>query len=332
MGPGFNVYMLSLAALVAVSSCKSEEQAPSITPEWDVVRSPTNPLLTTESEGMVAEHGYSDVNGPSVIRAPSWVEKPLGRYYMYFAHHRGSFIRLAYADSIQGPWTVWPDSVLRLPASPALDHVASPDVHVNPDGKVLWMYFHSVDDTTTWKQTTYLATSSDGLSFQPEPDPIGPPYMRVFRIGTTWWSVAKVRGGPGGLLLRSEDPRGPFHVGPRIIPGMRHAAVVVDGDIAHVFFSRIGDAPERLLVTSFEPKKRWIQMTEPEPVDVLRPELDYEGANLPLSASEVGEANEPVNSLRDPYIFTEYGAHYLFYSIAGESGIAVAGLTKKVGP
>ena len=39
-----------------------------------------------------------NINGPTVIRVPPWVKRPLGRYYMYFAHHMGAFIRLAYAD------------------------------------------------------------------------------------------------------------------------------------------------------------------------------------------------------------------------------------------
>ena len=40
----------------------------------------------------------SNINGPSLIRVPDWVENPLGRYYLYFADHRGSYIRLAVAD------------------------------------------------------------------------------------------------------------------------------------------------------------------------------------------------------------------------------------------
>ncbi len=31
---------------------------------------------------------------------------------MYVAHHSGSFIRLAYADSLRGPWTVHDGPVL----------------------------------------------------------------------------------------------------------------------------------------------------------------------------------------------------------------------------
>ena len=42
----------------------------------------------------------SNINGPSLIRVPGWVEKPLGRYYLYFAGHKGAYIRLACADAL----------------------------------------------------------------------------------------------------------------------------------------------------------------------------------------------------------------------------------------
>ena len=36
-------------------------------------------------------------------RVPAWVTQPLGRYYLYFSHHKGTFIRLAYADDLKRP-------------------------------------------------------------------------------------------------------------------------------------------------------------------------------------------------------------------------------------
>ena len=57
--------------------------------------------------GMDARIG-TNINGPSVIRVPDWLAKPLGRYYLYFAHHKGTFIRLAYADNLKGPWQIHP--------------------------------------------------------------------------------------------------------------------------------------------------------------------------------------------------------------------------------
>jgi len=49
----------------------------------------------------------ANVNGPSLIRAPAWLPNPLGRYYLYFAHHQGAYIRLAYADRLEGPWRTY---------------------------------------------------------------------------------------------------------------------------------------------------------------------------------------------------------------------------------
>ena len=56
----------------------------------------------------------TNIQGPSVIRAPAWLADPLGRYLCYFADHKGSFIRLAYADAIEGPWTIHEPGSLRL--------------------------------------------------------------------------------------------------------------------------------------------------------------------------------------------------------------------------
>lgn len=57
-----------------------------------------NPLVTIKSSPSVGDN----VNGPTIIRVPDWVQRRLGCYYMYFAHHSGTFIRLAYADSLRG--------------------------------------------------------------------------------------------------------------------------------------------------------------------------------------------------------------------------------------
>src|SRR4051812_27614106 len=67
-----------------------------------------NPLVTLQSSSTLRDN----INGPSVIRVPSWINRPLGRYYMYFAHHMGHFIRLAYADQLTGPWKIYEPGVL----------------------------------------------------------------------------------------------------------------------------------------------------------------------------------------------------------------------------
>ena len=62
-------------------------------------RLPGNPIVTPESDPSIG----TNINGPSLIKVPSWVVKPLGKYYLYFADHRGTYIRLAYSNSLSGP-------------------------------------------------------------------------------------------------------------------------------------------------------------------------------------------------------------------------------------
>ena len=48
---------------------------------------------------------------------------------------------------------------------------------------------------------------------------------------------------------------------------------------------------------------------------------------LPVTASKAGAVKGRENALRDPAIFVDTdGRRYLLYSVAGETGIAIAGL------
>ena len=61
--------------------------------------------------------------------------------------------------------------------------------------------------------------------------------------------------------------------------------------------------------------------------EVLRPETIYEGADLPVKPSVAGAMKGRAHELRDPGIFVDAdGRVYLLYSVAGESGIAIAEL------
>ncbi|MBW1684252.1 MAG: hypothetical protein JRS35_04245 [Deltaproteobacteria bacterium] len=58
----------------------------------------------------------------------------------------------------------------------------------------------------------------------------------------------------------------------------------------------------------------------------MRPDLPWEGAELPLEPSIRGESTLPVRELRDPAVFVEDARAYLLYSVAGEQAIAIAQL------
>ncbi|MFW9873943.1 MAG: hypothetical protein ACFFG0_12625 [Candidatus Thorarchaeota archaeon] len=67
-------------------------------------------------------------------------------------------------------------------------------------------------------------------------------------------------------------------------------------------------------------------MKEISPVEILRPLTEWEGGILPVKLSYRPPINELVCQLRDPEIFEENNKLSLLYSIAGESGIAIAEL------
>ena len=113
----------------------------------------------------VEEEG-ENVNGPSLIRIPDWIspENRANRsavYYLYFGHHTGDYIRMAWAENITGPWHLYQVGSdvtrgkrrVRDNGGRDIDvgnnivieenHLASPDVHVDDENQRIILYFHS---------------------------------------------------------------------------------------------------------------------------------------------------------------------------------------------
>ena len=292
-----------------------------------------------------------NIQGPSLIRAPRWVEDRLGEYYLYFADHKGSFIRLAYADALTGPWIVYEPGSLQLADSlfptqapevpPELlkqvearlaeanlghdvlhemttVHIASPDVHVDEASQRVIMYFHGLEGPGI--QVTRVATSSDGIRFEAMPEILGKTYMRVFPHAGMTYAMAMP-----GQFYRSRDGFTGFEEGPLLFNSdMRHAAMLKRGDTLYVFWTQVGQVPERILLSTIDLSGDWMSWEASEPVEVLRPERDWEGADAPLEPSVRSTAYGQVNQLRDPAIYVEDGRVFLLYAVAGESGIGMA--------
>lgn len=287
---------------------------------YKVIRFPENPLIHAGLDDQIG----LNINGPSLIRVPSWILNPLGKYYLYFSHHAGTFIRMAYADSLHGPWKIHRGGVMQLSETCCSDHIASPDVHVLEEEGEIRMYFHGVAKSC---QYSFLATSSDGLSFHAYPDVIGPWYLRTFKYENAWFAIAKRIDAPGGgVLLQSSDGIQSFEQGPNILPNQRHVAVLRRGDTLLIFFSRGGDCPERILLSTMSLSGNWKKWEPTEPIEIIRPEKEEEGENVPLRASRFEAADEPLCELRDPEIYEEGDKLYLFYTGAGEANICCAEL------
>jgi hypothetical protein len=323
------------------------------------IRLPQNPLITVRTSSSLGDN----VNGPAIVRVPAWVKNPLGRYYAYFAHHKGRFIRLAYADAIAGPWKIYEPGVLRVedtaftrpPPDPPDDptfytHVASPEISVDDEQQRIVMWFHGwwtdgkpwpadPGATPAWArqngyaQFTQSAVSSDGVRFRVQPPITKVSYLRAFRLDRDLYSLARL-----GQLARSRDPLTSFEVGPNPFRDgpyagrVRHVALVRRDRTLFVFFSGIGDAPERILLSTIDLAGDWQTWKASPPVEVLRPDTAYECPDLPNLPSAPGEIDGPAQQMRDPAVFEESGKVFLFYTVCGEQGIAAAEVTLPATP
>ena len=394
------------------SALPQVESAPAMTPTWlanrtarrqttgvgsctlgqlRVRRFASNPLVNASSTEL------ANINGPSVIVAPSWV-RPAGRFYLYYASHDGRGIRLAVADAVSGPWRGAGRIVFSLDAAPVcIGHMASPDVHVLPSERSVRMFFHCPFNKTqlrpagSWRgagrrgQLTFAAVSHDGLSFRLETRAaLAPFYLRAFdtrrggngdradhggnssisnRNGLTH-GLALLDVLQQGLLLRSLDAGHSFA---ELLPGqlgrMRHGFVMPTAGLASsssavnssstsssapfssavsaaasaasaastfsfsthlLFFTRVGDAPERILVASLRANESGEVTSWPpsHAVTLLEPS-EEEAGGAPVLASRRGSASGRVRELRDPAVLVCCGRRvFLFWAYGGESGIS----------
>lgn len=294
------------------------------------------PILSARTHKRIGPN----INGPSLVHCPPWVREPLARYYLYFSHHRGDSIRLAYARDLAGPWKVYERGVLDLsnsmfpeagqlnPDHAVVDaqyfyaHIASPDIQVLADERVVRLYYHGL--CPDGRQATRVAVSANGIDFGARPDIVGPAYLRTFRFAGVWYGIAM----PGELLY-SRDGIEPFERIGSVLPDeSRHCAVLRDDDRLHVVWSTVGEAPECLYhgtVDLLASPENW-RVTGQE--EILRPARVWEGSLCPRVPSAYGAADTLVNEVRDPYLFRDGNNIYVVYVGGGESGIGIAVLKK----
>lgn len=291
-----------------------------------VVRFKENPIIRpamVPGQDKDAPAGWN-INFPSLIRVPEWLPNPLGKYYLYFSSHHGTYIRLAYADHLEGPWKIYEPGVMTLKTLCKVNglkyqpdgHLASPDAHVDNAAKQIRMYFHAKPMPG---HLAGVALSTDGLNFEPLKGVLGGPYFRVFQWQGNYYAIDRaanlLRSKDGlkdfqqvsdALAVAADDPKalkeGKSSNKPKKnknktkddgddggLPGrVRHTGVMLDGDLLTVFFTRTGDAPESISMTRIRlnaDPKTW--RAEP-PISVLAPETDYEGVNLPVVPSKGG--------------------------------------------
>ena len=198
--------VISFAAAIVIPTTVSAQQAGATLVR--VNRLLDRPIITPQLDASIGPN----IQGPSLIRVPVWAPNRLGKYYLYFADHKGKYIRLAYADSLLGPWRIHVPGSLQLadsylltkppdgpveelaklraapqPANFSNDpfteattpHIASPDVHVDEPNRRIITYYHGLN--ALGEQVTRAATSADGVHFTARPEILGLTYFRRFQ-------------------------------------------------------------------------------------------------------------------------------------------------------
>jgi hypothetical protein len=311
-----------------------------------IERTLNKPILCPDMSDRIGRN----LNGPSVIKVPAWIVSPLGQYYMYFAHHLGRFIRMAYADNLTGPWTIYEDGVLDVTQTPFIHenlklenligrsdysrrndnylyaHIASPDVHVDHVNQRIDMYYHGLLENA--EQATRLTSSRDGLNFEGHSDVLGSSYFRVFEYKGTFYAIAW-----GGSIYQAQKHDGPFEQCTDIFKNsgltkggeiIRHVAIVLSGDVLDLYYSCIHGLPETIMHAQVHLSDDVQDWKVGKPHMILSPELNWEGVYLPKIKSSIGCADAPEHGLRDPFVIEDH----LFYSGAGEAAIGVVRLIR----
>lgn len=254
-----------------------------------------------------------NINGPTVIKVPKWIKNPLAKYYMYFAHHKGTHIKLAFANNIFGPWTVFQKGVLSLNEIQGRDHLASPDIYFS--NEKIFMIYHSVYKKSV--QLSSTAVSNDGLNFIPKTERFASFYFRRFVFKSEIYGFSKSENDYGCIYKLVNNK---FQIiNNKFIYNLRHGSIIIENNKVYCYFTRIGDSPEKVLVCN-------INMDTFNPSifsTVIEPKYNWEGVNNKLEPSKFGMAKTKLNQLRDPFVFKENNLKYLFYSVQGEYGIAV---------
>lgn len=235
-----NKYSRWLLLLLIVAGCTSCAKNKEMTSNGTFIVTRMNngqPIIT---EAMFQALGASDregenMNGPSVIRIPDWIPParrtdPTAVYYLYFAHHQGKYIRMAWSAKIDGPWTLYDvgdevelgdRGVLDLGGKPmpigngivlADNHIASPDAHVDDQNQRIVLYFHSGSRTTVnaeriQGQKSFAATSHDGLNFTGNVESVilGSSYFSAFEYAGNIYALDN-----GANLYQAPDSENPW--------------------------------------------------------------------------------------------------------------------------
>lgn len=188
-------------------------------------------------------------------------------------------------------------------------------------------------------QPTILYESNDGFSWRLN-EKFGthwnlfyfttPVYLRGY-----FYVLSRMNNERGIILCRSASLEGPFEEGPVVAQGLRHLDLHLIDEVIYVFFSMIGDCPERIVLATIDTSSSsdwndWSLLPGPK---ILMPKHSYEHGDEALQRTHEGPAHHR-HEVRDPRFLplpdegnnknAKILSGLLFYVVQGERGISVA--------
>ena len=250
-------------------------------------------------------------------------------------------------DLFKGPWK---ETALVLPPfTEKCMHkgIFSPDIIKHNDIYIMFAHTHRYGCRGQPQQPTNVLTSRDLRHWDwvdhpnksnntKEPPPSSyfaskdTFYIKVFEYDGKHYAIGKSREDKVGsmVLLYTESlSSAPFQRIRKLARGVRHVSLHRKQDTLYVFFTLIGDMPERILLGTIDlssPQSQWRML--PGPI-ILRPT----NHNSTLSPSKKGSAPcHPVQELRDPEFIPDDDEDItelkgtLFYTLRGEQAIGAS--------
>ena len=185
------------------------------------------------------------INGPSICGVPQWVDKRrrLGGYYMYSSCPSGKYLRLAVADAPAGPYSVSNKPLFTIDdVAICGGHMSNPWVVVDDVTKRIMLYYHCGVCVAGTRYTcgmggevTFVAVSSDGVTFNTEPRVLWRNQLRSVRIGDWFYMFGRRE-----VLVSPDGERDVQFHGMVWIPA--YAAPLMVDKWLYLFWSEEGEA------------------------------------------------------------------------------------------
>lgn len=286
---------------------------------------------------LLTENFKTNICNPCLVKVPDWCKNKLADYYLFYADHKGKFIKLAYSNNLFSKWKIKKGGVIHIRQfNDAINHIASPEIYIDSKKKevILFTHSHSKSQVGQW---TYISKSKDALNFEVVNNiPIAPFYFRMFQYNEYYYALTK-----GGALWKSKNFSQKFSQCQNLFyrdksndklhnydGAVRHLCVIIESNSLIVFYTKIGDKPEKIYFSKLNLKldeKKWFFKKE---FELMRPEKNFEGKDIKLTKSMPGDTLKPENALRDPHVLKILNNYFLTYCVKGEFGIAIAELIK----